>query len=57
MGIKNTLHIKEIKGNLYSILEVDNKNPIGIYEDLSLLRETLGSIDIKFINSNILIKL
>ena len=57
LGMKNTLHIKEIKGNLYTILEVDNKNPMGIYEDLSLLRETLGSIDIKFINSNILIKL
>jgi len=57
LGIKNTLHIKELKGNLYTILEVDNKNPMGIYEDLSLLRETLGSIDLRFYNSNILIKL
>lgn len=57
LGIKNTLHIKELKEELYAILEVDNKNPIHIYEDLSLIRETLGNIDLKFYNSNILIKL
>ena len=57
LGIRNTLHIKESKNDLYVILEVDNKNPMGIYEDLSLLRETLGNIDLRFHNSNILIKL
>ena len=57
LGLKNTLYIKEIEENLYAILEIDTKNSTWIYEDLSLLRETLGSIGIKFLNSNILIKL